>query len=281
MTVVISDIKKEIAKKPVLSEISFSWHSGEIIALVGRNGAGKTTLLRTIANQIQPDEGTVRLNGRQIGTDLFFLDANHAFMNTEKVCKLPAIMTKIYPKFDASYFEQMCMDFNIDQSRVYGRLSKGEQAITDICLAISSKASFILLDEPFSGLDMSVVKMTIETIIGAAAEGVSFLIATHDLYETDGVFNRALIIKSGKLIVDTVLDEWLMGARKIRLVFRDGNIPSDFPHDHLQGISHEGRMYTCIFTNFSNELSKMIDGCSPAIREDSIPTVAELIGAIY
>ena len=217
----IVDIKKSIKKTEILHGISLEVNSGEIVGLLGPNGAGKTTTFYTVCGLVKPSSG-----------DVFFDDEN--------ITKLPlhkrALKGIGYLPQESSIFKDLSVEDNLllaaelvikdkeEQNRRVEELlefldiepirqrkgislSGGERRRTEIARALVSKPKFLLLDEPFAGVDPIAVKDIQNLIKELTKIGIGVLITDHNVRETLQVCHRAYVMKNGSLLASGTSEE--------------------------------------------------------------------------
>jgi lipopolysaccharide export system ATP-binding protein len=213
-TLAADEICKSYRRRPVVSGVSLYLSQGEVVGLLGPNGAGKTTSFYMIVGLIPPDTGRVRVNQEEITNVPMYRRARQfgiSYLPQEaSVFRKLTVEENILAVLEAqpvSWHERReTMEQLIDQlglehirrNRGYA-LSGGERRRVEIARALSIKPKFILLDEPFSGIDPLAV-LDLQRIISAMkAAGIGVLITDHNVRETLSVTDRAYIINDGKI----------------------------------------------------------------------------------
>jgi len=231
-TLVAQDLVKEYRGKRVVSQVSMEVESGSIVGLLGPNGAGKTTTFYMIVGFVRPDSGQVILNGEDITPYPMYYRARKG------VAYLPQ---------EASVFRKLTVEENIlailetlplSKSERYNRLrellgelniahlgkqkgyalSGGERRRVEISRALVSEPSFVLLDEPFAGIDPIAV-IDIQKIIGQLRDkGIGVVISDHNVRETLGVCDWACILNEG-VIIETGTPEAIASSSVAREIY--------------------------------------------------------------
>ncbi|MCT4487791.1 ATP-binding cassette domain-containing protein [Levilactobacillus parabrevis] len=285
MTLQVSGLSKQISGRAIIQDINFEWAPGEIIGLVGRNGVGKTTLFRTMMNQYVPEAGHVAIDGEDIldvpsrQEQLFFIDTQYNFLSTYRLWELPRFFGTVYPNFDGKRFTKLIAQFKLDPNSQYRRLSKGMRALVNLILALTSNATYIILDEPFDGLDV-IVRENIATMVidEVADQQKGFLISSHDLNELDGLSDRVLLLKDSQLVHDYNLEEVRSRAKKIQLVLNDKMIP-DVLKAHSQLIRVSGRVLVVVITDYTPAIEQELKALKPVLFEELPLTLEDLFRA--
>jgi lipopolysaccharide export system ATP-binding protein len=206
---------KAYKHRVVVSELSLSLDAGEVVGLLGPNGAGKTTAFYMILGLTRPDGGRVLLGGEDITTlavhqrarrGIGFLPQEPSIFRklTVEENVLAVLETRRVPADErAARARDVLAELNIAHlaaSRAY-TLSGGERRRAEIARALATDPSFILLDEPFAGIDPIAV-CDIQGIIGQLrARGIGVLITDHNVRETLQIVDRAYIIHEGQILL--------------------------------------------------------------------------------
>ena len=205
---------KRFNRKAVVNEVDIQVQSGEVVGLLGPNGAGKTTTFYLVVGFSRPDEGSVFLDGEDItdlpmyqrarkGISYLSQDASVFRKLTVEENLLAVLETLDYSRQQRlERAEQLMAEFGIThiaRTRGYA-LSGGERRRVEIARALVTTPAFILLDEPFAGIDPIAV-MDIQAIITALKDkGIGVLISDHNVRETLGVCDKAYIMSAGKIL---------------------------------------------------------------------------------
>ena len=207
------ELNKSYRGRKVVDDVELEIGQGEVVGLLGTNGAGKTTTFYILVGLARPDSGRVLLNGEEI-TDLpMYLRARSGIsylpqepsVFRQLTCEqnLLAVLETLplSPEQQRDRLEELLVQMGLETvrtSKAY-MLSGGERRRLEIARSLTLEPSFILLDEPFSGIDPLTVKDLQEIIRGLAQSGIGVLITDHNVRETLTVTDRAYILKSGKI----------------------------------------------------------------------------------
>jgi len=217
----IKNITKTIKKTQILNGISLEVNSGEIVGLLGPNGAGKTTTFYTVCGLVQPTSGEVYFDDVNIThlplhkralKGIGYLPQESSIFKDLSVEDNLMLAAQIVISDKGEQFkrvEELLAIFNIEpiRQRKGMSLSGGERRRTEIARALVSKPKFLLLDEPFAGVDPIAVKDIQEIIYQLTLRGIGVLITDHNVRETLEVCNRAYVMKSGSLLASGNSDE--------------------------------------------------------------------------
>lgn len=282
----VNNLQKTIDGQAILEEINFSLNPQEIVGLVGRNGSGKTTLFRTLAGHYLLDGGEVTIAGMDLAkaveqkTQLFYIDELDNFLKYYSLKKINEFYRLAYPKFDQDRYLALLKENEFHQRMSYRRLSKGMQGLYQMILAISSEANYLLLDEPFDGLDVIVRKKVIALLLDhlATHENCSIMIASHNLAELEGIIDRVLLLKGKSIVKDYSLEQMREHARKLQLVFRRKGVPA-FVKEQAKLLSIQGRVVTVIFEEYTSELADQLKALEPVVMEELPLSLEDLFEA--
>ena len=217
----IEDIKKSIKKTEILHGISLEVNSGEIVGLLGPNGAGKTTTFYTVCGLVSPSSGNVFFDDENITKlplhqralrGIGYLPQESSIfkdLSVEDNLMLAAQIVTDDKKEQHKRVEDLLEVFNIEpiRQRKGVSLSGGERRRTEIARALVSKPKFLLLDEPFAGVDPIAVKDIQEIIHELTKIGIGVLITDHNVRETLQICDRAYVMKSGSLLASGNAEE--------------------------------------------------------------------------
>ncbi len=226
------DLSKSYRGRKVVDDVELEIGQGEVVGLLGPNGAGKTTTFYILVGLARPDSGRVLLNDDEI-TDLpMYLRARSGisylpqepsvFRQLTSEENLLAVLETLplTPEQQRDRLEELLVQMGLETvrtSKAY-TLSGGERRRLEIARSLTLQPSFVLLDEPFSGIDPLTVKDLQETIRDLAKSGIGVLITDHNVRETLSVTDRAYILKSGKIFRKGRPDE-LSSDAEVRRVY--------------------------------------------------------------
>src|ERR1700692_1754568 len=208
------ELSKSYRGRKVVDDVNLEISQGEVVGLLGPNGAGKTTTFYILVGLARPDSGRVILNGDDI-TDLpMYLRARSGisylpqepsvFRKLAAEENLLAVLETLplTPDKQRDRLEELLVQMGLEtvrQSKAY-TLSGGERRRLEIARSLTLQSSFILLDEPFSGIASPTVKALREIIRGLSRFGIGILITDHNVRETLNVTDRAYIVNHGKIM---------------------------------------------------------------------------------
>ncbi len=208
------NLRKKYGKKVVVDNVTVEVKEGEIVGLLGPNGAGKTTTFYMITGNIQPTEGEVFLNDKRITRKPMYIRAKMGIgylsqepsifrrMTVEK--NLMAILEtlKLSRSQRKERMEELLSDLDIVKIRKSkaDTLSGGERRRVEIARALVTRPSFLLLDEPFAGIDPIAVEDIQNIVTGLKEKNIGVLITDHNVRETLSITDRAYLLYEGRLL---------------------------------------------------------------------------------
>ena len=217
MNLFVENLHKTYDKKAVVNGISFEITSGETIGILGPNGAGKTTLFYMIAGLVAIDSGKIYLSGKELNQKsisertslgLTYLPQESSIFKglTVEANILSALEQRkdLNHKESQKEMDSLLGDFGLHGlSKTLGiKLSGGERRRTEIARSVASNPKFILLDEPFAGIDPIAVS-DLKTIIHSLNEkGIGVVISDHNVRDTMNICTKVLIVNKGKIIAN-------------------------------------------------------------------------------
>ena len=212
------DLVKSYGSVQALRQVSFNVAEGEIVGLLGPNGAGKTTAIKILTGYLQPDEGSVTIDGLDVLTHTLEVQARIGYL-PENAPLYSELSVQAYLKMMADLREiPLAMQIDRISEAVYassmqdyltrpiGTLSKGLRQRVGIAQAILHQPKLLILDEPTVGLDPTQI-IEIRHLIKRLAKHSTILFSTHILSEVEAVCDRALILMNGRVRADARLAE--------------------------------------------------------------------------
>jgi lipopolysaccharide export system ATP-binding protein len=207
------DLVKVYKKRTVVNKVSIEVSKGEIVGLLGPNGAGKTTTFYMMVGMIRPNDGKVFLDEEEITNQAMYKRAlmgigylpqeASIFRRLSVEDNIMAIlqMIKLTNAERKERLEQLLEDLNVTHIRksMGFQLSGGERRRTEIARALATNPSFILLDEPFAGVDPIAVEDIMKIVANLKKRGIGVLITDHNVHETLSIVDKAYILINGTI----------------------------------------------------------------------------------
>src|SRR5690554_4555164 len=243
------NLVKKYKQRTVVNNVSFHVEQGEIVGLLGPNGAGKTTSFYMIVGLIKPNQGQVFLDEQEITQDAMYQRAQKGIgylAQEASVFRKLSVENNILAVLEIHYpnraermakLEELLSEFSLHRVRKNrgDLLSGGERRRTEIARALAANPSFILLDEPFAGVDPIAVEEIQSIVHKLKHRNIGILITDHNVQETLSITDRAYLLAEGKLMLTGTPQEIANNemARKFylgehfELKIKKRDIPSD------------------------------------------------------
>jgi lipopolysaccharide export system ATP-binding protein len=222
-TLVLStdNLVKKYRQRTVVNHVSINVHQGEIVGLLGPNGAGKTTTFYMATGLVTPNEGRVFLNDVDITTlpvykraqlGIGYLPQEASVFRTLSVednIRTVLEMTNLTPAEQKDRLEQLISEFHLQKVRknLGNRLSGGERRRTEIARGLAINPRFIMLDEPFAGVDPIAVEDIQSIVYSLKSKNIGILITDHNAPETLSITDRAYLLFEGKILFQGTSEE--------------------------------------------------------------------------
>lgn len=205
---------KRYGKRTVANDVSIELHQGEIVGLLGPNGAGKTTTFYMTTGLVTANEGKVFLNDEDITDFPMYKRAQRGIgylpqeasvfrkMSVEDNLKAVLEMTNFSKEYQKEKLEQLIKEFNLNHVRhnLGDRLSGGERRRTEIARCLAIEPRFVMLDEPFAGVDPIAVQEIQDVVWRLKDKNIGILITDHNVDETLMITDRAYLLFEGRIL---------------------------------------------------------------------------------
>ena len=236
MKLYTEQIRKTYRNRSVVDGVSIEVSQGEIVGLLGPNGAGKTTSFYMIVGLVRPDEGKVFLDGTEITKLPMYKRAQlgigylpqevSVFRKLSVEDNILAIleMTDLSKAQREEKLEKLLSEFSLNHVRTNlgNRLSGGEKRRTDIARALATDPKFVLLDEPFAGVDPIAVEDIQSIVSDLKKRNIGVLITDHNVQETLSITDRAYLLFEGKILKSGSAED-LANDEQVRKVYLGQN----------------------------------------------------------
>ena len=257
----LKNIRKTYLDLVAVDNLSFEVKDGEIFGLLGENGAGKTTTFRMIMGLLEPDNGSILLDGQKID---YSITDKIGFVTEER-----SLLTKLTVKEQVLYYGALKgmsnneiikeLDYWLDkfeikeyENKKIKELSKGNQQKIQFISAVINQPKLLILDEPFTGLDPINVKMLKDAVYELKEKGTSIIFSSHQMEYIEEFCEKLVILVKGKTILEGYLEEIKnsYGIRKILLNVLDYDIEK---LSKIKGVNSINKKYDYYEINIDNE----------------------------
>lgn len=250
LTIQTNNLVKKYGDRTVVNHVSFNVSQGEIVGLLGPNGAGKTTSFYQVVGLVRPDEGTVMLNDIDITKEPMYKRAKmgigylpqeaSVFRKLSVEDNIAAVleMTNKTKAEQKSRLEELLNEFRLQHVRKNNgdTLSGGERRRTEIARALAVDPKFILLDEPFAGVDPIAVEDIQAIVAKLKYKNIGILITDHNVNETLSICDRAYLLIEGKIFRHGTAEE-LADDEQVRRLYLGRNFElrrKDYLHEEAR-----------------------------------------------
>jgi lipopolysaccharide export system ATP-binding protein len=231
----VEHLGKRYKKRPVVHDVSFSLQRGEVVGLLGPNGAGKTTCFYLVTGLVKPDLGRIHLDGldvtgfpmyRRARLGLGYLPQESSIFRGLTVEEnIRAVLEVIEPDYGTreAMLNELLAEFGITHLRQAPSiaLSGGERRRLEIARALASQPHFVLLDEPFAGIDPIALGDIRDLVVHLRDRGIGVLITDHNVRATLGIVDRAYIIHDGRVLMEGTPQQIIENADVRRVYLGD------------------------------------------------------------
>jgi lipopolysaccharide export system ATP-binding protein len=212
---VVRGLRKSYRRRPVIRDVSLELHQGEVVALLGPNGSGKTTVFYSIAGLVTPEAGEVVIDGqdvtllpmyRRARLGLGYLPQEASIfrgLSVEDNILAVLEITEAEPQTRRARLEELLAEFSIAHLRRAAAvsLSGGERRRVEIARCLAARPRYLLLDEPFAGVDPISVEDIRHLVKDLCRRGIGVLITDHNVRETLAIVDRAYILHDGVVLM--------------------------------------------------------------------------------
>ncbi|UPA30775.1 ABC transporter ATP-binding protein [Terrisporobacter glycolicus] len=209
----VKHVKKIYKKVKALDDVSFNIEEGKITCILGVNGVGKSTILKVIAGLVKPNSGEILIDGekfsQQTYNKLAFVTDIDIHFNHLNIKETFDLMKLFYKNWDEDRAYEMLSMFSLTDDKKISELSKGNKARVKIIIGFAQRAKYILLDEPFSGIDIFKREEFINAMLTLMEDDESIVITTHEIGEIEKIVDDVIILNKGKI-------EQIFNAEEVR-----------------------------------------------------------------
>lgn len=209
----VKHVKKKYKRVKALDDVSFNIEEGKITCILGVNGVGKSTILKVIAGLVKPNSGEILIDGekfsQQTYNKLAFVTDIDIHFNHLNIKETFDLMKLFYKNWDEERAYEMLSMFSLTDDKKISELSKGNKARVKIIIGFAQRAKYILLDEPFSGIDIFKREEFINAMLTLMEDDESIVITTHEIGEIEQIVDDVIILNNGKI-------EQIFNAEEVR-----------------------------------------------------------------
>lgn len=207
----VKNANKRFRKIKAMDNVSFNIKEGKITALLGINGVGKSTTIKTIMGLEKLDSGEILVDGERVNYKTFdklgmIPDINTIYPNMT-IKEAFEFMNVFYKNWNMEKAYTMLKKFKLTDDRKICKLSKGNLARVKLILGFAQDSKYLLLDEPFSGIDIFTREDFISSMMKYMTENMAVLITTHEIKEIENIADEVILLDEGKVILQFNAEE--------------------------------------------------------------------------
>lgn len=200
----VKGIEKKFGRNKVLKGISFFANKGEVTCLIGVNGAGKTTILNAIMNLTPIHRGQILLDGKEIVKESYenitFIPDAMTMLPQMTIAEAMQFMDDFYESWNEQRATDMLAFFKLNKHDKISSLSKGNTAKVNLMLGLALDVDYVLMDEPFSGIDIFSRELIADVFTSHLIENRGVIITTHEINDIEHLIDKAILLDDGQVI---------------------------------------------------------------------------------
>ena len=255
----IRNLSKKFGDFAALNDLSMTVPRGAVYGLVGPNGAGKTTLIRHITGVLQPDGGTITLDGTGIYEDpaaktrIGYIADDQFFFHSASIEEMRRFYQGLYPTFSRERFDALAALFDLPRKSPIRKFSKGMKKQAAFWLVMACQPELLVLDEPVDGLDPVMRRQILSVIMQDVAQrGTTVVVSSPNLRELEDICDHVGILHQGSMLLEKSLADMQGGTVKVQLM---GEIPENLTVLHR---SEAGRLTTAVVRATAEEAEDIL-----------------------
>ncbi|MDY0410340.1 ABC transporter ATP-binding protein [Virgibacillus soli] len=207
----VKDIKKRFGRKQVLRGASFTAEKGEITCLIGVNGVGKTTILNAIMALTPINSGEILIDGKKLTKDTFekitFIPDAITMLPQMRIADAMEFMRDYYKSWNQKRADDMLGFFKLKKEDRISDLSKGNTAKVNLLLGLALDVDYVLMDEPFSGIDIFSREQIAEVFTSHLIEDRGVIITTHEIHDIEHLIDKVVLLDEGVILREFNVEE--------------------------------------------------------------------------
>ena len=222
------NISKSFGGLKAVDNISATIEEGHVFGLIGTNGAGKSTLLRLLSGVLEPDSGSITVDGEAVYDNpaakgkLFYISDEQYFYKNGTPGDMLRLYQAYYPGFDAGKWGALMENFGLEVKRKINTFSKGMKKQLSVICGVCAGTRYLICDETFDGLD-PVMRQAVKSLFAREIEerGLTPVIASHNLRELEDICEYVGLLHRGGILFEKDLDEMKLNIHKVQCVVKE------------------------------------------------------------
>jgi len=219
----LDHVTKRYVKNEGLRDVTLDFPAGEVVGMLGLNGSGKSTLLKLLAGLLTPTDGHITVFGwkpRANRAQIVFLGETVVLWPWMTPVDAERFMRNLYADFDAKRFTELLDALEVPRRKTR-TMSKGERGRLRLAMALARNAKLYLLDEPLAGIDLISREKILSSIVQEWHTDETIILSTHEVAEAEGLFERAIYLREGRLALDVTAESLREGGKSVVDTFRE------------------------------------------------------------
>jgi len=219
----LENVTKRYRTTEGVRDLTLDFPAGEIVGVLGLNGSGKSTMLKLVAGLLFPTAGTVSVfdgsprGNRSRAVFLGETDTLWPWMTPADACRF---MAGLYKDFDAARFDELLDVLEVPRRKTKA-MSRGERGRLRLAMALARNAKLYLLDEPLAGIDLISREKIMTSLVREWHTDETILLSTHEVAEAEGLFERAIYLRNGRLALDARAEELRERGKSVVQTFKE------------------------------------------------------------
>ncbi|UHA75451.1 ABC transporter ATP-binding protein [Paenibacillus sp. 481] len=223
-------ISKKYGRKKVLDEVSFTAEKGQITCLVGINGVGKSTVMKAIMGLTPVNSGQIRIDGQPLDKRLYekvvFIPDTLTMPSHMKIGEATQFMQDFYSNWNSQRMQELMSFFKLKKEDRIGDLSKGNAAKVNLLIGLSLDTDYVLMDEPFSGIDIFSREQITNVFTSHLIEDRGVIITTHEIHDIEHLIDKVVLLDQGRVMKEfSAEDVRLKEGKSVVDVMREVYVP--------------------------------------------------------
>lgn len=207
----VKNVTKKFGRKEVLKGVSFTAEKGQITCLIGINGVGKTTIMQAIMSLIPINSGEIFIDGSKLTKDSYekitFIPDTITMPPQMRIGDVFAFMADFYQSWNQKRAEELLEFFKLEETERISELSKGNTAKVNILLGLALDVDYLLMDEPFSGIDIFSREEIANVFTSHLIEDRGVIITTHEINDIEHLIDKVVLIDNGVVLKEFHVEE--------------------------------------------------------------------------
>jgi ABC-2 type transport system ATP-binding protein len=207
----IKEVHKNFGRKKVLKGVSFTIEKGQITCLIGVNGVGKTTILNAIMNLTPIKKGEILVEGKKWSPDTYnkvaFIPDASIMLPSMKINEAMDFMNDYYTVWNTKRAKDLLRFFKLNPEDKIAELSKGNVAKVNLLLGLALDVDYIMMDEPFSGIDIFTREQIADVFSSHLVEDRGVLVTTHEIHDIEHLIDKAVLLDDGVILKEFNAEE--------------------------------------------------------------------------